>query len=75
MSRTGLSMLEMAIIYQAVKDFDKSCKQLARKPKDKEAIRMMKEVKQFFNSEWFECLSQFDDGRHLDYIKDTKSKT
>ena len=49
-----------AIIQQAVDDYRKSRRRVRQKPDQKEAQAMIREVEQFFRSNWFRQLSDVD---------------
>ena len=49
-----------AIILQAVDDYRKSRRRVRQKPDQKEAQAMIREVEQFFRSQWFRQLSDVD---------------
>lgn len=60
MSDTGWSDLANAIILQAVKDFKPAYRRLKRRPNDKAAQNMVRELTKFFCSDWFCVLSDLD---------------
>ncbi len=53
-------VLYNAIILQAVKDFRSARKRLKRRPDDKAANRVVKEISRFFRSDYFALLTRLD---------------
>ena len=68
MSDEGYYTLARAIILQAVKDFKPAYLRLKRRPDDKAAALRVKEITQFFCSEYFCLLSNADGPRLLKKI-------
>ena len=64
MSDEGYYTLARAIILQAVKDFKPAYLRLKRRPDDKAAASRVKEITEFFCSEYF-CLLSDTDGPRL----------
>ena len=65
MSDEGYYTLAKAIILQAVKDFKPAYLRLKRRPDDKAAASRVKEITEFFCSEYFCLLSDADGPRLL----------
>ena len=55
-----LEVLNNAIILQAVKDFRHARRRLKRRPDDKAATGVVKEVSGFFRSAYFSMMTQLD---------------
>ena len=68
MSDEGYYELAKAIILQAVKDFRPACLWLKSHPDDQAATKRVKEITQFFCSEYFCLLSNADGPRLLKKI-------
>ena len=68
MSDEGYYELAKAIILQAVKDFKPAYLRLKRRPDDKAAASRVKEITEFFCSEYFCLLSDMDGPRLLKKI-------
>ena len=68
MSDEGYYTLARAIILQAVKDFKPAYLRLKRRPEDKAAASRVKEITEFFCSEYFCLLSNADGPRLLKKI-------
>ena len=68
MSDEGYYTLARAIILQAVKDFKPAYLRLKRRPDDKAAASRVKEITEFFCSEYFCLLSNADGPRLLKKI-------
>ena len=68
MSDEGYHALAQAIILQAIKDFKPAYLQLKHRPDDKAAASRVKEITQFFCSEYFCLLSNADGPRLLKKI-------
>ena len=68
MSDEGYNELAKAIILQAVKDFKPVYLRLKRHPDDKAAASRVKEITEFFCSEYFCLLSNADGPRLLKKI-------
>ena len=52
--------LANAIVLQAVKDYRKALKRVARHPKDRDGLAMKNECERFFRSGWFGVLTGID---------------
>ena len=77
MSDEGYYTLAKAIILQAVKDFRPAYRRLLKHPDDKAAASRVKEITEFFCSEYFCLLTDLDGPRLLKQIihkLDTKGK-
>ena len=70
----GYYALARAIILQAVKDFKPAYLRLKRRPDDKAAALRVKEITQFFCSEYFCLLSNADGPRLLKKIMEQIDK-
>ena len=68
MSDEGYYTLARAIILQAVKDFKPAYLRLKRRPDDRAATARVKEITEFFCSEYFCLLSNADGPRLLKKI-------
>ena len=68
MSDEGYYTLAKAIILQAVKDFKPAYLRLKHRPDDKAAAARVKEITEFFCSEYFCLLSDLDGPRLLKKI-------
>lgn len=60
MSDEGYHALAQAIIMQAIKDFKPAYLRLKRRPDDKAATARVKEITQFFCSDYFCLLTDLD---------------
>lgn len=56
----GYQKLANAIILQAVKDFKPAYRRLLRRPNDKRAQDKVREITEFFSSQYFEFLTDLD---------------
>ena len=56
----GYEKLANAIILQAVKDFRPAYRRLKRYPNDRHAQNTVREITQFFSSQYFEFLTDVD---------------
>ena len=61
--------LANAIILQAVDDYRKCRRLVRRKPDQKEAQAMIREIEQFFRSHWFCQLADVDGIKILEQLK------
>ena len=61
--------LANAIILQAVDDYRKCRRLVRRKPDQKEAQAMIREIEKFFHSRWFCQLADVDGIRILEELK------
>ena len=61
--------LTQAIILQAVEDYRKCRRLVRRKPDQKAAQAMIREVEQFFRSRWFCQLADVDGVKILEELK------
>lgn len=52
--------LAIAIVKQAVKDYQDALQKLARNKNNTTAKRMKEEVERFFNSDWYSVLTDLD---------------
>ena len=52
--------LANAIVLQAVKDYRKALKRVARHPKDRDGLAVKNECERFFRSGWFGVLTGID---------------
>ena len=68
MSDEGYYTLAKAIILQAVKDFRPAYRRLLKHPADKAAASRVKEITEFFCSEYFCLLTDLDGPRLLKKI-------
>lgn len=68
MSDEGYYELAKAIILQAVKDFRPAYRRLLKHPDDKAAASRVKEITEFFCSEYFCLLTDVDGSRLLKKI-------
>ena len=68
MSDEGYYTLAKAIILQAVKDFRPAYRRLLKHPDDKAAASRVKEITEFFCSEYFCVLTDLDGPRSLKKI-------
>ena len=68
MSDEGYYTLAKAIILQAVKDFRPAHRRLLKHPDDKAAASRVKEITEFFCSEYFCLLTDLDGPRLLKKI-------
>ena len=68
MSDEGYYTLAKAIILQAVKDFRPAYRRLQKHPDDKAAASRVKEITEFFCSEYFCLLTDLDGPRLLKKI-------
>ena len=64
----GYHELAKAIILQAIKDFKPAYLRLKKRPDDKAATARVKEITEFFCSEYFCLLSEMDGPRLLKQI-------
>ncbi len=61
--------LANAIILQAVTDYRKALKQLARTPDYKPALKDKRECEAFFQSQWFKVLTTVDGTRLMNQLQ------
>ena len=57
---SSAEVLYNAIILQAVKDFRQARRRLKRRPDDKAAMSVVREVSRFFRSDYFSTLTRLD---------------
>jgi len=60
MKLENLKMLGLAITKLAINDYNKAIKQLKLNPKYSQALNTKAEVESFFESTWFEILSELN---------------
>ena len=65
----GYEELANAIVLMAVRDYRHAARQLKRSESYQPAIRMKRDVEQFFNSEWFTRLTKLDGVRLLERLR------
>lgn len=71
----GYQGLANAIIIQAVKDHHKALNILQRRPYDREQKAVKKEIREFFQSEWFSILTRANGNRLLKEIEEEFNAT
>lgn len=55
---SGYSKLAAAIVGQAIKEYKTALNQLKTNPNNRIALANIDEIKQFFNSQWFQLLRE-----------------
>ena len=70
----GYTDLANAIIKQAVKDYEKALKRLARNPNNRKAKKDIEEIESFFTSEWYRILTDLDSRYLLRMVKERVEK-
>lgn len=65
---TGFDALANAIIERAANDYIMAQQKFANEPQNKGAKNTIREVREFFNSEWFCLLSKVDGNRIIEEI-------
>mgnify|MGYP003595919260 CR=1 FL=1 len=65
----GYEELANAIVLMAVRDYRQAARQLRRSGNYQPAIRMKRDVEQFFHSEWFSRLTRLDGVRLLERLR------
>lgn len=60
MKNNGYALLATAVIWQALKDYDKALKAFEQNPANKKAFAEIAEIEDFFKSDWFLTLREME---------------
>lgn len=67
---SNYEMLANAIVVQAAKDYRTARRKLQNNPYSMKALQTVKEVEEFFRSDWFKVLTPVDGGTILKLLEE-----